>query len=70
MFNQILRKAIGTECTPSYACQTIGYKKEEYIFKMKLPKFFNEKETELAAIYFNPIHEGGAKRSPLPVFPL
>ena len=44
---QLLGTAMGTKCTPPFACLTVGYIEETKLFTNKLPKYFNESECKL-----------------------
>ena len=44
MFNQIFGRVIGTMCTLSYACLTIGYQEEATLFTHELPKYLSTED--------------------------
>ena len=43
----LLGTAIGTKCSPPFACLTVDYLEEIKLFTSKLPKHFNENECKL-----------------------
>ena len=47
MYLQLLGRAMGAKCAPSYACLTIGYLEETELFTKELTKYFNEDECKL-----------------------
>ena len=59
MFNQIFGTAMGTKCTPPYACLTIAYQKETKPFTQELPKYFSNKECLLIKEFFKRYTEDG-----------
>ena len=47
MFHQIIGTAMGTKCTPPYACLTINHKEEEILFKEQLTNYFSLEEINI-----------------------
>ena len=59
MFNQVLGAAIGTKCTPSYACLIISFKEEEALFRVQLPIYFTLEDIQTIKLYFKRYMDDG-----------